>query len=162
MCFCTIHQNVKLMLDSVNISEHYMELLELLVCNTESRDCMVHRCDSCPDTSRLQQYLLEEISKNDDDDDDDEEIEIEFKQWTTVDRAELVSKSLPVDEFIEDLITKLNNLTTHSYIAKAQSRYLREMKENLNENEVVVLLDLAENYTYVIQDESQGCHQVNE
>ena len=53
---------------------------------------------------------------------------------------------------------KLNTLTTHSYIAKAQAKYLKKCKEELKENEVIVLGDSAENYEFVIQDEIQGFH----
>ena len=80
------------------------------------------------------------------------------KQWTTTDRTELVTMKLPVDEFIESLVDKLNKLTKQSFIAKAQSSYLKQCKEDLKDDEVVILLDFAENYKFVIQDEVQSYH----
>ena len=48
-------------------------------------------------------------------------------------------------------------MTTHSFIAKCQSNYLRECKEkHLEENEVIILGDFAENCSFVLQDEVQG------
>ena len=39
-----------------------------------------------------------------------------------------------IEEFIESLVYKIDNLTTHSFIAKRQSRYLKRRKiEELNE-----------------------------
>ena len=49
---------------------------------------------------------------NDGDDEEDDEFEIEFKQWTTTDRTELVHNVLP--EFIEQLCGKLDKITSHS------------------------------------------------
>ena len=55
----------------------------------------------------------------------------------------------------------MEKLTAHSFIAKYQSNYLRECKENLEENEVIILRDFAENYSFVVQDEVQGFHWNN-
>ena len=52
----------------------------------------------------------------------------------------------------------INKLTTHSYIAKCQARYLRQQKEKLTKDCCIVLGDFAENYTFVIQDEIQNYH----
>ena len=94
----------------------------------------------------------------DGDDEEDDEFEIEFKQWTTTDRTELVHNALPADEFIKELREKLDKITSHSYIAKSQAKYLPDLKDNLKENEAIVLGDFAENYQFLIQDEVQGYH----
>ena len=41
VCVCTAHQNAKLLLSSVNLSKDYHELLELIVCNRNSKECMI-------------------------------------------------------------------------------------------------------------------------
>ena len=74
-------------------------------------------------------------------------MEIDFKQWTKVDRADLMSMKLPVYDFIELLIEKLSNITVHSFIARAQSDYLKMLKETLGPSEVIMLGDFAENYS---------------
>ena len=61
-------------------------------------------------------------------------------------------------DFIELLINKIDILTTHSYIAKSQAGYLKKLKNDLKENEVIVLGDIAENYGFIVQDEIQGFH----
>ena len=55
----------------------------------------------------------------------------------------------------------MEKLTAHSFIGKCQSNYLRELKGNLEENEVIILGDFAENYSFVVQDEVQGFHWNN-
>ncbi len=39
-----------------------------------------------------------------------------------------------------------------------QSGYLKKLKENIGDEEVIILLDFAENYTFKIQDEIQANH----
>ena len=43
VCVCTAHQNVKLLLSSVNLNEDYDERLEVMVCDRNSKECMIHR-----------------------------------------------------------------------------------------------------------------------
>ena len=80
-----------------------------------------------------------------------------FKQWVSIDRADLVMQTMPFSEFITAFYYQLYSITCHSYIAKSQARYLSELKENL-EDAIIVLGDFAENYTFVIQNEIQGYH----
>ena len=42
VCVCTAHQNMKLLLSSVNLSKDYHELLELTVCNRNSKESMIY------------------------------------------------------------------------------------------------------------------------
>ena len=63
-----------------------------------------------------------------------------------------------MEEFIEVLCEKLDAITAHSYIAKSQANYLKELKDNLEHTEVIVLGDFAENYKFLIQDEIQSYH----
>ena len=65
-----------------------------------------------------------------------------------------------VKEYIEKLTDAVDQLTTHHYIAKAQGRYYKQVKENLADSQAqaLVTLDFAENYTFLIQDAIQGFH----
>ena len=161
VCVCTMHQNVKLMLSAINLEKSCHSLIEMIVCNRDSKTCMVHRCQKCPGIKPVQQFLEDHLLQHDsenEDGEDPDEMEIDFKQWAKVDRTELLSIKLPINEFIELLLEKLDNITTHSFIAKAQSSYLKHLKETLKSDEAIVLGDFAENYSFVIQDEIQGYH----
>ena len=49
---------------------------------------------------------------------------------------------------------RLDNI--HYYITKSQSSYLNSIKDNLNNETVIILLDYAENYSFLNQDEIQS------
>ena len=182
VCVCTIHQNLKLMLDAISIDKSYHELTDMIVCNRESKVCMIHRCASCPGIESVEAYLKRELQRvdpgkmplsdeigavnycdesetsTDDEDNDLDEISIEFNQWTTTDRSMLTFQTVSASEFISILCEKLDKVTAHSYIARSQAAYLNAKKESLCAEEVIVLGDFSENYKFVIQDEVQGYH----
>ena len=60
--------------------------------------------------------------------------------------------------FVQLLCEKINSVTTHSFIEKSQAKYLARLKDDLNDDEVIVLGYFAENYSFVVQDEIQGFH----
>ena len=74
------------------------------------------------------------------------------------DRTELTSMILPQNEFINILVEKLDNITTYSLIARSQASYLKQLKNTIAADEVIVLGDFAENYSFLVQDEIQGYH----
>ena len=44
------------------------------------------------------------------------------------------------------------------YIKNSQATYLEHCKSILPEDNVLILLDFVENYSFIIQDVFQGCH----
>ena len=155
VCICSYHQNVKLLLSAIGLEDSYQTLIEMIVCNYESKVCMVHRCQDCPGILRVSHFLETYLRGKDDEYIDSE---VSFKQWVTTDRSNLTMQTLPVEEFLSLVCEKLDAITKHSYIARNQSKYLKNLKENLSINEVIVLGDFAENYQFLIQDEIQGYH----
>ena len=171
VCVCTLHQNVKLLLDSAYMSNQYKDLINMIVCNSDSKQCMIHRCSKCPGIDNVKESLLEifvnkeelsseEIESGDESDRENEILEeaISFKQWITADRSELLTQTASVEEFIDILCGQLDNITTHSFVAKSQANYLKTLKEEIKQEEVIVLGDFSENFKFVVQDESQGYH----
>ena len=69
--------------------------------------------------------------------------------------------TLTVEEFVKEICNKFHKLRAHHFIAKAQSTYLSELKENLPTNNAIVLLDFEENYSYIAQDPVQAYHWNN-
>lgn len=86
---------------------------------------------------------------------------VQYKQWITTDRTNLQDFSSRFQDFMEILADKLDKLTSHDFIAKHQSSYFAQLKDNIHQNEAVVLLDFAENYSFLIQDADQGFHLEN-
>ena len=81
----TIHPNVKLLLSSVNLSN---DCYELIVSDRNSKECMIHRCESCPGVNAVK-FVEGQLMKADDDGqvDDYDYVEITFQQWSTSDSA---------------------------------------------------------------------------
>ena len=130
----------------------YKDLMAKIVCDTTNLECMVHRCDNCPGFPALEKFVKDKFAELDIDE------EVKYSQWANVDRSILNSHTSDVDYFIDLLVYSVDNLTTHSFIAKSQAQYLKKRKEEMNESECIILLDFAENYHYVVQDEIQGYH----
>ena len=78
--------------------------------------------------------------------------------WVSTDRTELVVLETSRDKFTEVLVDNLQKLRPHHFIAKAQAACLKQQKENLDDETAVVLMDFAENFSFVVQDEVQGFH----
>ena len=116
MCVCTIHQNVKLMLEGVKLQQlsssqdpqlsNYHCCIAQLVYNPAHPRCYLRECDFCPGIYGLKECLMKQLDENLID-------EVTFKQWTAVDRSTLESVTLPSDEFVDALRERLEALQTH-------------------------------------------------
>ena len=164
VCVCTIHQNVKLMLYSVKLQEltsteevslsTYNDCIAKVICNPPLPQCYFGECDYCPGIEILENYLVRILDENLID-------SVTFKQWTSVDRSQLETLTLPSDDFVELLCEKLKALKSHSFIATLQGRFYEECKQCLQAGEVVVSADFSENYSFILQDAVQGFHWNN-
>ena len=79
---------------------------------------------------------------------DHEHSSIHFKQWVSTDRCQMIEVSEEFEMFIDSLCSKVHQLTHHHFIAKCQSAYLKELKTSLNDEELIILADFSENYSY--------------
>ena len=64
VCVCSIHQNVKFLLDAIKIEESYKDLIKMLVCNVENSECMLRHCDNCLFDDALIEYLTAKLSED--------------------------------------------------------------------------------------------------
>ena len=126
--------------------------MTVLVCDITSSMCMIHRCSKCPGKGKLFSYLRQLLLCNE----EDEDKMVTFSQWETTDRPDLSVHTLSIHDFIEKLSNKLDRLTSHSFISKAQSSHLKYLKQNIKPEECIILLDFAENYSFLAQDEVQS------
>ena len=166
VCVCTIHQNMKLMFSEARLSEivtpeginlfTYHHCLASTLCNSPLPTCYLGECTSCPGVSKLRDdhdlttLLDENLIDN-----------ITFKQWVSVDRSTLETYTKPVDEFVDMFCEKLELLRPHSFIAAQQASYYSNCKSGLAPREIVVTVDFAEYYSFVLQDAAQGFHWNN-
>ena len=162
VCVCEIHQNVKLMTSALPTKIEYKELICKIVCSIDDRQCMMKQCEKYPSTKHLEEYL--NFIFTDETEYDDEEKIITYKTWSDSSSKykQLLEIKEPVEEFIEKVCNLVDELTKHHFISKSQAKYLKDLKENLTSSEAIVLLDFAENYSFVCQDAVQGFHWNND
>ena len=86
--------------------------------------------------------------------------EVTYKSWVLNDRTTLETIVKPVEEFVDHLLINLNKLQKHDFIAKHQSMFLKQMKKP-EMNYIIVIADLAENFSFVLQGAAQGFHGTN-
>jgi hypothetical protein len=124
-------------------------------CNPASQQCCLGQCEQCGSTESLKEQLQEIFDENLID-------TIQFKKWTNTDRSNLESIQLSIDEYIEQFCNKIKNYQRHDFMTKMQATYYREIKMSLKDDEVLVVCDFAENYSFVLQDEIQSFHWNNQ
>ncbi|CAF4238702.1 unnamed protein product, partial [Rotaria magnacalcarata] len=156
VCVCIHHQNPKLMVSATGIKDlDYHTLIDKSVCDSKNPRCMLRQCRECPGKEGVASFLNSFSNLSDCE-------SIIYNQWITTDRSNLETISNSVEDFIDILSAKITLLTRHHYIATSQSLYLKELKQNLKSDEIVLIGDFSENYSFVIQDEIQSFHWTNE
>ncbi|SMN01563.1 hypothetical protein SPONN_2634 [uncultured Candidatus Thioglobus sp.] len=164
VCVCTIHQNVKLMMLGIRLQNltassplplpTYHHCLAQMICNPPQPGCYLGSCKYCPGITKLKEYLITVL--------DDNMIDcVTFKQWVSVDRSTLETLSQPADECIDMFCEKLELLLSHSFTATQQASFYNDCKLTLQQQEVLVVADFSENYSFVLQDAAQGFHWNN-
>ena len=74
-----------LLVDAMDWDLTYKDLIKKIVHNLESIKCIMHRCEFCPDTATLKEFLDQELNEHEDDE------KFNYCQWETVDRAILTT-----------------------------------------------------------------------
>ena len=156
VCVCTIHQNVKLMVQQLDISElsTYHHCLSKIMCNPPSPSCYLGECSTCPDILSFKEEFVELMEKYEID-------QVVFKQWVSTDRSTLETHCLSSEEFADLFCEKLEILRPHSFLAKEQAAFFVWKKSQLQPGEILVIADFSENYSFLIQDAAQGFHWNN-
>ena len=90
----------------------YKDLINKIVYDTESNKYIMYRCESCPGTATLKEYLDQEFNSHEDDE------KFNYCHWVTTDWAILTIFTAPYKEYKVTLIDVIDDLTRHSYIAK--------------------------------------------
>ena len=145
------------MIHAVNPSLDYKNVLKLCVCGITNQNCMLHHCDLCPDESVIRDFLMQQLQNSNCSPSD----LIKYKQWVSTDRSQLEDNEEDFDDFLAKPLSMLFQLTEHHFIAKSQSNFFKKEKDTLNQDECILVLDFAENYSFVIQDCAKGLHWNN-
>ena len=156
VCVCTIYQNVKLMMLSMQIPDlpTYHHCLAKIICNPPLPKCYLGECDACPGVVKFKEELNVLLDENDMD-------QNVYKQWISTDRSTLETFCVPPEEFVEIFCEKLELLRPHSFIAREQAVFYTRTKTSLQPGEILVTVDFSENYSFILQDAAQGFHWNN-
>lgn len=152
VCVCSIHENVRLLLHAAALGDYHDFFDNVVVCSSLNRDCMLGHCSECPGKDNAEKKILEKFEEWDPND------EITYSAWVQTDRTQQIQQTVTMSEYLETVLENLEKLTPHSYITKAQSKFLKEQKMSLRPNEALVLMDFSQNFTFVVQDEVQGAY----
>ena len=112
VCVCSHHRNVVLLVDAMDWDLTYKDLIKMIVCNTESNKCILHWCESCPSIATLKYFFYQDFNEYEEDE------KFNYCQWDTTDWAILTIFTATYQEYKETLIVVIDNLKTHSHIAK--------------------------------------------
>ena len=115
-----------LLVDAISWEITYKDLISKVVCDPENRICMMHRCEQCPGSNALMEFLNKELE------DFEPDAEFHYSQWQTTDRSMLVTLTTTCDEYKQLLVETMDALTKHSYLAKCQAQFLKTKKGKLN------------------------------
>ncbi|KAJ8670827.1 hypothetical protein QAD02_002086 [Eretmocerus hayati] len=152
VCMCIYHQNVKLILEGMDVSKltsekvnDYKECISLIVCEKLSNECFLSQCLHCPGVEPLKNLLLESFNQKEID-------QVQFQFRLSTDRCKLQIRVTSAEEFVEELVKLVFELKTHAFTAKQQASFLQWLKDNLKGGEFLILMDFAETYAFLIQD----------
>ena len=105
VCVYSFHQNVVLLVDAMDWDVTCKDLIRKIVCKTECNKCIINRCESCPGTATLKEFIDQEFNKHGDDE------KLNNCQWDTTDRAILITFTAMYEEYKETLINVIDDLT---------------------------------------------------
>lgn len=168
-CLCKLCENTQFMADrlfqqSVVRTSKVEDLMLSMCCAPPSKECMYRECSMCK-MKALQTLPFEEGSptwwnqwQHKAEEREKKSKAGETKKFTVhLTTKEKVSGTLQilVEDFSELLQAKMGR---HSYNIKHQYSTLRELRENLSEDEVLLHVDFAENYLCKYASEIQAVH----
>ena len=107
VCVCRYHQNVKLLLSSIGITHLYYEIIDKIVCNRDSKECMVYICNKCPGIEKAYKFNQNILNG---DVEDDLDFDVIFTQWVTPGRSNLIKQTLSADDFLSFYLKNLIQL----------------------------------------------------
>lgn len=152
VCVCKYHANFDFLLKSltsviVDFPASSNDLLNLMCCNAQSERCMIGICEDCQKEANI--FVNE----------DDYKDKCLYKQWK---EENGFLKEVEINCSVSDALNELNNqlpfYKLHCFVKATQASYFEEVKNYIEDSEVILQVDFAENYSAVSQDEIQSAH----
>ena len=158
VCVCVKHQNFKLLCTAAQLPKDCSkDFIASSVCSAPSENCHLGQCPQCPNLDGIYQQLDSHWFFCFTDQAEEEE-NVDILQWESVDRGELSTQTLTKGKLREKIAEDTLELREHHHVAKEQARYFKMRKDNLQENEAVIVMDFAENFAFELQESSQASY----
>ena len=162
-CLCKLHENTQFATSKLN-ALHVLstgnpdELVKLVTCNVNSKNCMYGQCDTC----REPVLPFSHVDLN---------AKTTWKRWVTTRENRTIkdeSKQIMItakeetEGSVGDLIDTCKDLLVrykkHTFNIVHQHKQYRNLRQNMKENECLIHIDFAENYACKLSDEIQSMH----
>lgn len=158
VCVCRYHANFNFLTEAIHdklplFPKSGKELLVQVCCDIQNESCMNSICEKCEYDIEFSLLPLD-YSRN------SENILIKWQQWKDIDgRAQLETIETTLYNTVNYLERQLKTFKMHCYIKTKQELYFEQEKQNLRtNNNLLVQIDFAENYSLIDQDEIQSAH----
>ena len=169
-CVCTVCQNITYKLKALNTVKNikdFQQLLDIVLCpKTHAQryhysNCIFQHCEKCgKDTKKRLFNYFAEIK-------DDKEVS--WNHWERVVEDGKTRKALKtkkgnykvmLEEFVSDVLSPVQGTTfpEHLFIGQWQQRQFNEMKTNLPEDCVMLVMDFGKNRLIRFQDEPKSIY----
>ena len=165
MCLCASHTNVKFAFEDavtnckrcnlpVPTFEHYVDLVDALLCPTESRSraCLQEECDECG-PEKLDEITRQWVSAP-----EDTTFKYRSVEKDANGRLGMQAKESSPHEFAEFFKGKLRGFALHRFLAVNQKDELDKHLVSLDLESLVIISDFAEKYSAKEFEEVQSLH----
>jgi hypothetical protein len=158
-CLCTICENFQLLCNS--ISPYFTqkkvglstEILEKLCCDPKNFECSNNECKDCVNYMDVLKSLLMSCCLDE---------PVKWYKWEKSGENRFIEKTLQADKKVGDVLKEFEQsfkkFKLHKFVQRTQKQYLNESRENLNENEAIIIVDYAEKYTTTFQHAVQSSY----
>lgn len=156
VCVCKYHANFTFLLEALNktmpnFPSDSSKFLENICCDVNNETCMTGNCNEC--TVNLSSLIEERDMLS---------CSTKWKQWKDIEgHPQLTVTEGSVEAVLNELQSQLKVFKRHVFVKRVQSKVFIEMKRNVEDDEVILQVDFAENYSSLLQDEIQSAHWNN-
>lgn len=160
-CLCVKHANFEEKFNKLKYIKELThasveKLIEHCTCDVKSHDCMNSLCQKC-------KILEFELGDNED--------SLTYFAWMSIEEDKIIkgekktfkiTKKVPISSTVKELKISLFEdipaMKKHLYGIYSYNKLKKELKDNLQENEVMIQIDFSENYTMKYANEIQSTH----
>ena len=154
-CMCKYHANVLFLLEILSKfmkeARSIKEFVDFIVCDCSNINCVVGSCEECEDFEDrvLNKFKDEDLMKI-----------VKLRKCTDSEGGPIViEQQQSVREAVEILCQQMkSHFKFHHYIKKTQEKSFEQLKQASTDENIVLQVDFAENYSVTSQNETQSAH----